>query len=705
MHTTQSTHTTAPRKPEGPDEPARAAGGRRLLPWAVVAVWVLVLLAAVPFAGKLGDVKRDTAVDYLPASADSTQVAKLQTALPGGDTTDLVLVYQRDGGLTAADREAADAQVARVVARHETVADRPPRAIPSRDRATVMYPMALTGLADETERADAVKDVRAELADHPKGLSVQVGGQGALSADSQEVFASTDGTLMFATVGVVAVLLILTYRSPLLWLVPLVVVGAAATAAMAVVYGLVQGIDLVVTSMSSSIMTVLVFGAGTDYALLLVSRYREELRRHRLPYDAMRAAVRGCGPAVLASCGTVAAGLLCLLAADLNSSSGLGPVGAVGVVCALAAMLTLLPAVLVLLGRRVFWPLIPAYGSEPRARRGLFAAMGSSAGRRPGTVLLAGGALLGALALGVLTLPGDLKQEDTFTERPESVVAMKTLADAYPGSSSQPISVLARTERAGEVLDRAGGTEGVARAERGRSGGGWTEIDVYAKAPPQSAGERHTIQALRGDLHRIAGADAHVGGASAQELDLEDTNSRDREVVVPLVLLAVLLILAALLRSLVAPLVLVVAVVAVWGAAMGLGGLFFEPVFGFAGIDPGLPLLSFVFLVALGVDYGIFLMHRMREESLRGADVSEAALTALRTTGGVIASAGMVLAATFAVLGSLPLVMLAEMGFVVAVGVLLDTFLVRTYLVTSASLLLGRRVWWPGALFRGAGRR
>ncbi|MEU0806946.1 MMPL family transporter [Streptomyces sp. NPDC005970] len=705
MHTTQPTHTTAPRKPEGPDEPARAAGGRRLLPWAVVAVWVLVLLAAVPFAGKLGDVKRDTAVDYLPASADSTHVAKLQTALPGGDTTDLVLVYQRDGGLTAADREAADAQVARVVARHETVADRPPRAIPSRDRATVMYPMALTGLTDETERADAVKDVRAELADHPKGLSVQVGGQGALSADSQEVFASTDGTLMFATVGVVAVLLILTYRSPLLWLVPLVVVGAAATAAMAVVYGLVQGIDLVVTSMSSSIMTVLVFGAGTDYALLLVSRYREELRRHRLPYDAMRAAVRGCGPAVLASCGTVAAGLLCLLAADLNSSSGLGPVGAVGVVCALAAMLTLLPAVLVLLGRRVFWPLIPAYGSEPRARRGLFAAMGSSAGRRPGTVLLAGGALLGALALGVLALPGDLKQEDTFTERPESVVAMKTLADAYPGSSSQPIAVLARTERAGEVLDRAGGTEGVARAERGRSGGGWTEIDVYAKAPPQSAGERHTIQALRGDLHRIAGADAHVGGASAQELDLEDTNSRDREVVVPLVLLAVLLILAALLRSLVAPLVLVVAVVAVWGAAMGLGGLFFEPVFGFAGIDPGLPLLSFVFLVALGVDYGIFLMHRMREESLRGADVSEAALTALRTTGGVIASAGMVLAATFAVLGSLPLVMLAEMGFVVAVGVLLDTFLVRTYLVTSASLLLGRRVWWPGALFRGAGRR
>ncbi|GAA2349772.1 MMPL family transporter [Streptomyces cuspidosporus] len=708
MQTTRQARTTSPRKPGEPGEPgkpgesegsARAGGRRRALPWTVIAVWVLALLVAVPFAGRLGDAKRDTAVDYLPASADSTQVAELQAALPGGDTTDLVLVYRRDGGLTAADRETADAQVARVAGRHHTVQGGPPRAIPSRDGTTVMYPMALTGLKDEKARADAIKDVRAALADHPAGLSVRVGGDGALGADSQEVFASTDSTLMLATVGVVALLLVLTYRSPFLWLVPLAVVGVAALAAMAVVYGLVQGFDLVVTSMSSSIMTVLVFGAGTDYALLLVSRYREELRRHRLPYDAMRAALRGCGPAVLASCGTVAAGLLCLLAADLNSSSGLGPVGAVGVVCALAAMLTLLPAVLVLLGRRVFWPLIPAYGSEPRARRGLFAAMGSSAGRRPGTVLLAGGALLGALALGVLNLPGYLKQADTFTQAPESVAAMKTLSEAYPERSSQPISVLAHTDRAGQALARARATDGVA-AERGRSGGGWTEIDVYATAPPQSAGEERTIRALRAGLDRVAGAEARVGGPSAQELDLKDTNARDRTLVIPLVLLAVLLILAALLRSLVAPLVLVVAVVAVWGAAMGLGGLFFEPVFGFAGIDPGLPLLSFVFLVALGVDYGIFLMHRMREESLRGADVSEAAITALRTTGGVIASAGVVLAATFAVLGSLPLVMLAEMGFVVAVGVLLDTFLVRTYLVTSASLLLGRWVWWPGALSR-----
>ncbi|WP_432035498.1 MMPL family transporter [Streptomyces cucumeris] len=693
--------TTSPRIPAAPDEPpAPASGRRRALPWAVIGAWVLLLLVAVPFAGKLEDAKRDTAVDYLPAGADSTQVARLQEELPGGDTTDLVLVYRRDGGLTRADRAAAGAQVAEVARGHELVGKRTPRGIPSEDGTTVMYPMALTGLADEKVRAEAVQEIRDGLQDHPGGLSVRVGGPGALAADSQEVFASTDGTLMIATAAVVAVLLILTYRSPFLWLIPLVVVGFAAMAAMGVVYGLVEGFDLVVTSMSSSVMTVLVFGAGTDYALLIVSRYREELRRHRAPYDAMRDALRGCGPAVLASSGTVAAGLLCLLAADLNSSSGLGPVGAVGVVCALAAMVTLLPAVLVLLGRRVFWPLIPVHGSEPRTGRGLFGAMGESARRRPVVVLLGGAALLGALALGVFNLPGNLKQNDTFTDKPESVVATETLARAYPDASSQPISVLARTARSDEAMARARGTEGVADVTRGRSGGGWTEIDVFAEGAPQSARETATLHALRSGLDRVDGADALVGGPSAQQLDLDDTNAHDRMLVIPLVLIAVLLILAALLRSLIAPLVLVVAVVAVWAAAMGLGGLVFEPVFGFPGADPGLALLSFVFLVALGVDYGIFLMHRMREEALRGAGVAEAAVTALRTTGGVIASAGLVLAATFAVLATLPLVMLVEMGFIVAVGVLLDTFLVRTYLVTSASLLLKRWVWWPGALFR-----
>ncbi|MEU2558550.1 MMPL family transporter [Streptomyces longispororuber] len=673
----------------------------RAVPWVLLGIWVAVMALAGPFAGKLGDVQKDRAVDYLPASADSTQVAKIQEQLPGGETTELVLVYHRDGGLSAADRATAAEQVASVQRQVKLVAT--PTGVASKDGTTLMYPVASTAPGTDEEKRDAlVNDVR-DIAKEPgsggagDGLSVTVGGSGALATDAGEVYQSLDGPLLYTTVAVVAVLLILIYRSPFLWLVPLVVAGIADFLSMGVAYGLHEAFGTSISGQSSGIMTILVFGAGTDYALLIVSRYREELRRIERPYDAMAVALRGCGPAVLASSGTVAAGLFCLLAADLNSSRGMGPLGAVGVLCALVAMLTLLPALLVLLGRRVFWPLVPAFGSEPRKRRSLFASMGSSAGRRPLVVLATGAALLAVLSLGALNLPGNLKQEDSFTSKPDSIAAMETLAAAYPERGTQPISVIVPTGDADALLDRARSVAGVDSAERGRSSERWTELSVVAEAPPQTAAETATIEALRDALDDRG---AYVGGPSAEQIDLKDTNARDRLVVVPIVLAAVLLVLVALLRSLVAPLLLLLAVVAVWGASLGIGGLVFGPLFGFEGTDPGLGLLSFVFLVALGVDYGIFLMHRMREECLEGADTGTAALTALRTTGGVIASAGLVLAATFAVLTNMPMVQLVELGFVIAVGVLLDTFLVRTYLVTSASLALGRRVWWPGPLSR-----
>ncbi|MFF0787797.1 MMPL family transporter [Streptomyces spiralis] len=666
---------------------------RRAIPWLLLALWIGVLAVVAPFASKLGDVQHDRVTDYLPASADSTQVAKIQDRLPGGQTTELVLVYHRDSGLTAADRATAARQVAAIGRQHALTGT--PRPVPSKDGTTVMYPVTSNEPgADEKKRDALVDDVRG-VAHDQDGMTVQVGGPSAMATDASDVYQSLGGPLLYTTVAVVAVLLILIYRSPMLWLVPLVVAGVGDFLSTGVAYGLNQAFGTTVSGQSTGIMTVLVFGAGTDYALLLVSRYREELRRHERPYDAMRAALRGCGPAVLASSGTVAAGLLCLLAADLNSSRGMGPLGTVGVLCALAAMLTLLPALLVLLGRRVFWPLVPAYGSTPRARRSLFAAMGSSAGRHPLTVLASGAVLLGALALGALNLPGTIKQQDAFVDKPESVAALETLAKAYPERSAQPIDVITPAHRADATLATVRAAHGVANAQPGRTGGGWTEISVIASAPPQSAAETATIKDLR---HQLPGS--YVGGPSAQQIDLKDTNARDRLVVIPIVLVSVLLILIALLRSLVAPLILVAAVIAVWGAALGIGGLVFAPLFGFAGTDPGLGLLSFVFLVALGVDYGIFLMHRMREESLKGAEPSSAALTALRTTGGVIASAGLVLAATFAVLTNMGLVQLVELGFVIAVGVLLDTFLVRTYLVTSASVALGRKVWWPGPLSR-----
>ncbi|WP_153450789.1 MMPL family transporter [Streptomyces smaragdinus] len=674
----------------GAEQETRHRKGR-FVPWTLLAMWVVVLALAFPFAGKLGGAEQNRAVDYLPSSADSTQVAKIQEALPGGEATDLVVVYHRDGGLTDADRSTAQTQIDEVAAAHKLTAV--PEPVPSEDGETLMYPVSTTEPGQDDELRNAlVEDVRASV-EGGDGLSADVGGPGGLQADMSEVFASLDGPLLYTTVAVVAVLLILIYRSPVLWLVPLFTAGAANFLAMAVTYGLHEWFGLTVTGQSSGVLSILVFGAGTDYALLIVSRYREELRRIERPYDAMVAALRGCGPAVLASSGTVAAGLLCLLAADLNSSRGMGPQGTVGVLSALVAMMTLLPALLVLLGRRVFWPLVPAFGSEVRQRRSVFAAMGSSAGRRPLTVLATGAVLLGALALGTLNLTGSLKQEDNFTDRPESIAAGETLAGAFPERGAQPIEVVVPAARADRALAKVRGTQGVAAAEPGRTADGWSEITVFAEAPPESAGEIATIEALREELDG-----GYVGGPSAQQIDLQDTNSRDRWVVVPLVLVSVLLILIGLLRSLVAPLILVGAVVAVWAAALGIGGLVFEPVFGFAGTDPGLPLLTFVFLVALGVDYGIFLMHRMREESLSGLEPAPAALKALSSTGAVIASAGLVLAATFSVLTNMPLVMLVEMGFVIAVGVLLDTFLVRTYLVTSASVALGRKVWWPGPL-------
>ncbi len=663
------------------------------MPWAVVGLWLAALVLLGPLAGKFAGIQQNRAVDYLPDSADSTQVARIQDRLPGGESTDLVLVYHREGGLTDADRRTAAEQVAEVRGAYDLAGE--PRGVPSKDGSTLMYPVSSTQPGQDEEARDAFVDGVRDIAESGGGLSVEVGGPGALNTDMNKVFGTLDATLLFATLGVVTVLLVLIYRSPFLWLVPLVVAGVAPAMAMAAGYGLHELFDVTVTGQSGGVMTVLVLGAGTDYALLIVSRYREELRRHERPYDAMRTALRGCGPAILASSGTVAAGLLCLLAADLNSSSGMGPVGVVGVLAALAAMTTLLPAVLVLLGRRVFWPMIPAFGSEPKARRSVFAAMGTSATRRPVTVLAGGAVLLGALALGTLNLSGSIKQEDSFTERPESITAMRTLAREYPERSSRPVTVIAPEDRAEAVVERARAAEGVAEVVPGRSGAGWTEIAVFTTAAPETEAETRTIEALRTGLDP---AGAYVGGPSAQQIDLAESEARDRKVIVPLVLGAVFVILVGLLRSLVAPLLLLAAVVAVWGAALGIGGRVFE--LGFGGTDPGLGLLSFVFLVALGVDYGIFLMHRMREESVRGAEPEAAALTALRTTGGVIASAGVVLAATFAVLTTLPMVGLVELGFVIAVGVLLDTFLVRTYLVTTASVLLRRRMWWPGRLSR-----
>jgi RND superfamily putative drug exporter len=547
------------------------------------------------------------------------------------------------------------------------------------------------GLVDQVER------IRETVGRGDGELQVRVTGPGGFLTDAVSVFEDIDTTLLLVTVVVVAVLLLLTYRSPLLWLIPLLTVGLANQAATASVYGLVKGIDLTVDGQSAGILTVLVFGAGTDYALLLIARYREELRRHQDKHEAMAVALANAGPAILASAATVVISLLCLLAADLANYRSLGPVGAVGIACALVAMLTLLPAVLVIFGRRLFWPFVPRHGSPPREDSGLWARVGRWVGRRPRPVWIGATVLLAVLALGLVTLDSNLRQEDQFPGEPDAVAGQRLIEASYPSGTGQQTTVIANAGQADQVLAAARGTEGVTDVRPAGRTAELVQLQATLGDAPDSPAERATIDRLRDNLHAVEGADAVVGGQSAQNLDLARASTRDRNVVIPLVLLAVLVILGLLLRAVVAPLVLIVTVIISFAAALGAGAFAFDNLLGFEGADPSLPLLAFIFLVALGIDYNIFLMSRVREESQR-LGTRAGTLKGLAVTGGVITSAGIVLAATFSVLAVLPFVPLIEIGIVVAFGVLLDTLVVRSILVPALTLDIGRRIWWPSRL-------
>ncbi|WP_241831040.1 MMPL family transporter [Parafrankia soli] len=670
-----------------------------MLPWLMLAVWIGLVVGGYSLAGKLDSVTRDGQADYLPASAQSTKVLQAEAELPGGENGLLVVVYERPDGLQPGDREAVVRGQTELAELFGNDTDAPPQIVDSEDGTALMYTLPLDREAID-EKAGATAEARDLLADRPDGLNAYVTGPTALGADMDEIFDAVDSTLLLATAVVVAVLLILTYRSPLLWLVPLTAVGVAAIMAMGVVYALTQIFDFTVTSMSSALLIVLVFGAGTDYALLLVSRYREELHHYERPIDAMLAALRGAGPAVLASAATVVAGLLCLLAADLNSTSGLGPVGAAGIGSALLVMLTLFPALLVVLGRRVFWPFVPRLGGEAHTSRSGWARLGELVARRRVVSWAVPLVVLGGLALGTVGASGSLPQLDQFARStPDSVTGAKLIEARYPDQSGQPLTVVSRPDQSREVLAAVESTPGVAKAEIGRASDDWVEISVIPVDSPESAGETATIKRLREHVHQVAGEAVLVGGPSAERLDEAETNKGDRNLVMPLILLVVLAILGLLLRAIVAPLVLVATVVVSFFGALGLCNLLFDQAFGFAGLEPSVPLIGFLFLVALGIDYNIFLMTRVREEAARHGTV-DGTKRGLAVTGGVITSAGVVLAATFAVLATLPLVMLVEIGILVAVGVLIDTLLVRSIVVPALTMSLGSRIWWPSKLWR-----
>ncbi|NGN69509.1 MMPL family transporter [Streptomyces sp. A7024] len=679
-----------------------APGGRRAK-WLVLAAWVILALALGPLAGKLGDVEESGANAFLPGNAESAKVNTELEKFRDDPVMPAVAVYTAsEGKMTDAGRAKAAAD-AKAFAEYTAKGEQVSQPIPSDDGRALMTIVPLdTADSAKTELGDAVEGVR-DIADAnaPPGVDVEVGGAAGSLMDSVEVFDSLDSTLLIATAAVVTLLLLITYRSPILWIFPLLSVAFAAVLTQASTYLLAKYAGLPVDPQSAGILMVLVFGVGTDYALLLIARYREELHGHEDRHEAMRIALRRTFPAVFASAATIAVGLSCLALADINSSRSLGLVGAVGAVCAFLALVTVLPALLVIAGRWVFWPFVPRYGTPAHKHRTVWSRIGAAVAARPRWSWMMSAAVTAVLALGAVGLNMGLSQAEMYQDKPESVVAQERISDHYPSGASDPAKIVLTAGHEDAVKAAAADTRGVADVRDGERTGGLATLEVVLKDAPDSEAAKDTVDALRTNVHEVEGADALVGGTTAQTLDTQRAADRDLKVVVPVVLGVVFLVLIGLLRALVAPVLLLSTVVLSNLAALGASYFLFTHVFDFAAVDWSIPLMGFVFLTALGIDYNIFLMTRVREEVEKQGH-ARGVLAGLTSTGGVITSAGIVLAATFAVFAGLPLVTMAQMGVLVGVGVLLDTFLVRTVLVPALALDLGRWTWWPGALFRRA---
>src|SRR3954468_4206567 len=533
------------------------------------------------------------------------------------------------------------------------------------------------------------------------GVTVLLAGSGGQAIDSAEAFAGLDSSLLLWALLAVIILLLLTYRSPVLWILPIFSVMVALGTSLGLIYFLAKYADLTVNGQSQAIVSILVLGAGTDYALLLTARYREELRRHEDRHEAMAFALHRATPAIVASAATVIVGMLCLTLAEMNSTAGMGPVVAIGVGLGLLAMITLLPALLVIFGRWIFWPKRPVMGSPEPTSTGFWARVGSWIAPRPRRVWVGTTVVLGVVALGVLTLnTSGLSTEESYTKEFGSVTGQKVLTAHDLADNSTPLMVVANADKAAEVSDALSGVDNLEKPAAPIVKGGVALIQANLTVDATSTKAFDPVDNARTAVHSVEGADALVGGFPAYLDDALKANAHDSKVIIPVTLLVVLLILMLLLRALVAPLILIATVVLSFGAALGIGSLAFKYLFDYPGADSSFPLFVFVFLVSLGIDYNIFLMTRVREES-QTHGTRKGALIGLASTGGVITSAGIVLAATFIVLATLPLVFLVQLGFAVAVGVILDTLIVRSILVTSLNLDLGPRIWWPSKLDQG----
>ena len=649
---------------------------------------LFALLGAGAVIGVVGQAEQPpTATASLPIGSDSLAAAELRAELPETEGSAAVVLYASDDALTPDE-------VALVQERAQTLpgATGAPATV-SQDgtAATVVVPVTTD---DATETADVVTDLRAAAkADLPDGLTAQVTGPAAIQADLAAVFDGANVRLLAATASVVALLLVITYRSPVLWLVPLTVVGVADQTAAVLATHTLAFVDVQWDESTIGILSVLVFGAGTDYALLLISRYRDELRVTQDRRDAMAHALRRTTEAVLSSASTVVLGLLTLLLSLFPATRGLGLACAVGVLVAAAFVLVVLPAALVVFGRWVFWPKVPHVGQASLAEsRSFWRRVGDVVARRPAAFVMVTVALLAVAAGGITQIRTGLDGADQFLSKPEAIAAGERLAESFPAGSADPVVVVSRTDDGEGLADTVAAVDGVSSARAVASGNGVSEVAAVMAADPGSDAAEATVLAIRDAVAGIP--ETHVGGTEAEAMDSADASARDRAVIFPLILVLVLVALGLLLRSVVAPVVLVATVVATYLASLGISWVLFTEVFGFDRLDDGVPLLAFVFLVALGVDYNIFLVTRAAEEA-RGHGSRQGMLRALAATGGVITSAGILLAAVFAVLGVLPLVVLAQLGVVICVGVLLDTLVVRTVLVPAIALILGDRFWWP----------
>ena len=800
---------------------AAAAGPRAK--WVVLAIWVVgILIAAGPaqLPSKFSDAENNESTSFLPGDAESTKALTATEDLQGGELAPAVIVYERKSGLTPADFAKIREDVKRMTEKRfpgvvpdgataaaggeaptggqgsapregcggptTEIPGQPAEYAPfvgpvcSADGKAAIVTAYLKGNGDGDTILDPVQFWRDTVSDPGGGLEVKITGGAGYAADAIEVFEGINGTLLLAAVTLVIVLLILIYRSPIFLFIPLAAVIFAEVLARSVGYGLSE-IGVTINGQSSSIMSILVLGAGTDYALLIVARYREELHHTLDRHEAMAAAMRSAGPAVLASAATVIAALLCLTIAKVNGTSGMGPIAAMGVGCAALSMLTLLPALLTIFGRRAFWPFVP-HSTEwlapegvqagrmrqrivdgPRltslllvigaslivllllplvllnsllhkATRGLIPSfivgpldraifkpyelrrfrhehfadethgfwkrVGDWVARQPRRVAIGSTAVLLLCCTGLAFFSTDLTTQDSYRTKVESVEGQEILSRHFPAGASAPVDIVVPSEQDVPAVRRAvAGVKGVEAVSgpvaQGESG---VLVQAVIEPEPYSTEAFDLIDPIRDAAHRAAPGTL-VGGASAVEFDVREAAAWDSAVIPPIVLVVVFLILALLLRAIIAPLVLIGTVILSFLAALGVGYFAFDVFFDFPGSDPSLPLFAFVFLVALGVDYNIFLVARAREEAIKHG-TREGILRALAVTGGVITSAGIVLAGTFSVLAVLPLVFLTEIGFIVAFGVLLDTFLVRSVFVPALVLLTGPRVWWPSALAR-----